>query len=353
MNQSIVRSNIDRALNEWAHHTFLNFHEVSGISEADIKISFNQGDHWDRYPFDNKGGILAHAFYPPDGRVHLDFDEDWDETILFKTLLHEFGHTLGLSHTTNTTTVNIMSSYYSEKINGLGEDDIAGIKFLYGEKPKVIQTTTMMPTTIPRKIQTTTTMPTTIPTTIPRKIQTTTTMPTTIPTTIPRKIQTTTTMPTTIPTTIPRKIQTTTMMPTTMPNIKPRIYFNVIPATQIPRITPRIQIHGIPGTQIPRIPGTQIPRIPGTQIPRIPGTQIPRIPGTQIPRIMPRIHGIPGTQIPRIMPRIHGIPGTQIPRIMPRIHGIPRIIQPIRLIQNFFFILDGKLNLTFKDNGNK
>jgi len=281
MNQSIVRSNIDRALNEWAQHTYLNFHEVSGISEADIKISFNQGDHWDRYPFDNKGGILAHAFYPPDGRVHLDFDEDWDETILFKTLLHEFGHTLGLSHTTNTTTVNIMSSYYSEKINGLGEDDIAGIKFLYGEKPKVIQTTTMVPTTIPRKIQTTTTMPTTIPTTIPRKIQTTTTMPTTIPTTIPKKIQ------------------TTTMMPTTMPNIKPRIYFNVIPATQIPRITPRIQILGISGTQIPRI-----------------------------------------------MPRIHGIPGTQIPRI-------PRIIQPIRLIQNFFFILDGKLNLTFKDNGNK
>jgi hypothetical protein len=84
-----------------------------------------------------------------------------------------------------------------------------------------------------------------------------------------------------------------------MPNIKPRIYFNVIPATQIPRITPRIQILGISGTQIPRI-----------------------------------------------MPRIHGIPGTQIPRI-------PRIIQPIRLIQNFFFILDGKLNLTFKDNGNK
>jgi len=325
MNQSIVRFNIDRALNEWAQHTYLNFHEVSGINEADIKISFNQGDHWDRYPFDNKGSILAHAFYPPDGRVHLDFDEDWDETILFKTLLHEFGHTLGLSHTTNTTTVNIMSSYYSEKINGLGEDDIAGIKFLYGEKPKEIQTTTTMPTTIPttipRKIQTTT-----MPTTIPRKIPTTT-IPTTMPTMMPRKIQTTT-----IPTTIPR-IQTTTM-PTTTPNIKPRIYFNVIPATQIPNIKPRIYFNVIPATQIPRI----TPRI-----------QIHGIPGTQIPRITPRTHGIPGTQIPRIMPRTHGIPGTQIPRIMPR----PRIIQPIRLIQNFFFILDGKLNLTFKDNGNK
>jgi hypothetical protein len=244
MNQSIVRLNIARALGEWAQHTVLNFQEVSVVSEADIKISFANGDHWDRYPFDKKGGVLGHAFYPPDGRVHLDFDEDWDEPMLFRTLLHEFGHTLGLAHTTNVTTTNIMSPYYSEQNNRLGEDDIAGIKFIYGEKPKVIP-------------------------------------------------------------------------PTILPNIKPKIYFNVIPGTQIPRIMPRVQILGIPGTQIPRI----------------------------MPRV--QIHGIPGTQIPRIMPRvqIHGIPGTQIPRIM------PRVVSPVRLIQNFFFILDGNLNLTFKDNG--
>jgi len=109
-----MRNTIHRALYEWGQYTPLTFTEVSVISDADIKISFQKGNHSDAYPFDGEGGTLAHAFYPPDGRVHLDMAEtNWDdEKVLFRVLVHEFGHTLGLGHNPNMTLVDIMYPLY-------------------------------------------------------------------------------------------------------------------------------------------------------------------------------------------------------------------------------------------------
>ena len=42
-----------------------------------IGLSFFSKKHDDIYPFDGTGKVLAHAFFPPDGRVHFDDDEAW------------------------------------------------------------------------------------------------------------------------------------------------------------------------------------------------------------------------------------------------------------------------------------
>lgn len=154
-----MRNTIHRALYEWGQYTPLTFTEVSVISDADIKISFQKGNHSDGYPFDSKGGTLAHAFYPPDGRVHLDMDEtNWDdEKVLFRVLVHEFGHTLGLGHNPNRTLVDIMYPMYLDFLNGIGPDDIAGIQFLYGPKPNVTTTTSSTTSTTPSSTPTSST----------------------------------------------------------------------------------------------------------------------------------------------------------------------------------------------------
>ena len=140
LEENAVRGEIARAFAEWARFTNLSFSPGSDPTAArTVNILFAHGLHGDPYAFDGPGGMLAHTFYPappnPEpvaGDMHLDADEDWhigDAIDLFSVALHEAGHALGLGHTSRPGSV-MYPDYHL--LTGLSEDDIAGIRELYG-----------------------------------------------------------------------------------------------------------------------------------------------------------------------------------------------------------------------------
>uniref|UniRef100_A0A3Q2NXE2 Matrix metallopeptidase 1 n=1 Tax=Fundulus heteroclitus TaxID=8078 RepID=A0A3Q2NXE2_FUNHE len=105
MSTAEVDDSIEKALGVWAKVTPLTFTRIySGT--ADIMISFGRRAHGDFYPFDGPDGTLAHAFAPSPGiggDAHFDDDETFTFRstagyVLFMVAAHEFGHSLGLSH---------------------------------------------------------------------------------------------------------------------------------------------------------------------------------------------------------------------------------------------------------------
>lgn len=81
----------------------MTFKQTTSYSGADIKIGIFRGDHGDGAPFDGKGGVLGHAFAPPDGRFPLDEDEEWaidgrnlnaTNIDMERVVMHEIGHVL-------------------------------------------------------------------------------------------------------------------------------------------------------------------------------------------------------------------------------------------------------------------
>ncbi|XP_037697164.1 stromelysin-2-like [Choloepus didactylus] len=138
--RNAVDSAIEKALKVWEDVTPLTFSRVHE-GEADIMISFAVKEHGDFVPFDGPGKALAHA-YPPGpgihGDAHFDDDERWTEdtsgTNLFFVAAHEFGHSLGLSHSANPDA--LMYPVYNPLTDldqfRLSQDDVSGIQYLYG-----------------------------------------------------------------------------------------------------------------------------------------------------------------------------------------------------------------------------
>lgn len=127
---------VARAFQTWAANTQFQFSQTQDYRNADIKISFESGDHGDGNPFNGRGEVLAHAFAPTNGRFHYDADEPWAVGAvqgafdLETVALHEIGHLLGLSHSSVEGAL-MYPSILAGVTKGLHGDDIQGIRDLY------------------------------------------------------------------------------------------------------------------------------------------------------------------------------------------------------------------------------
>jgi len=65
----------------WSAVSPLTIRETAQSDDADIRLQYSTSQHGDNFPFDRRGGVLAHAFYPHSGalagEVHFDDDERW------------------------------------------------------------------------------------------------------------------------------------------------------------------------------------------------------------------------------------------------------------------------------------
>lgn len=128
---------LGRALQVWADVSQLEFTRKRQ-GDAHIEVRFEKYEHGDGDPFDGPGKTLAHAFFPMfGGDAHFDDSEywtagTWKGTNLFQVAAHEFGHSLGLSHSDVRSA--LMAPFYRgyDSYVELDADDVQAIQYLYG-----------------------------------------------------------------------------------------------------------------------------------------------------------------------------------------------------------------------------
>jgi hypothetical protein len=143
---TVWENQILRAAQVWAQRSNLNFTVVADSEAAIGSRSYEQGDptigdiRIGGYNFGSS--TLATGYLPPPannysiaGDIELNTGQVWaigGTYDLFTVAAHEFGHALGMTHSTDATAV--MYGTYNTRKTDLGSDDIAGIQSIYGAR---------------------------------------------------------------------------------------------------------------------------------------------------------------------------------------------------------------------------
>lgn len=125
---------IQRAFDTWSEVANIDFvRRPDSVSNEAISII--------GYNIDGPGGTLAQAGVL--SGIALDVSETWaingdgvTAIDIYSMALHEIGHSIGLGHELNDCLINIMCPAVGFKgpVDGLGEDDIAGVQYIYGAR---------------------------------------------------------------------------------------------------------------------------------------------------------------------------------------------------------------------------
>ncbi|XP_073972899.1 uncharacterized protein [Rhodnius prolixus] len=182
----------ERAFSIWSKYANLTFKRSH--NSPNISIAFARGKHlcitnkstYCYSPFVDGSGILAHAEYPHIYKkaveIHLNDAITWhtdltlpssstikddDVTSLFWVLVHEIGHGLGLSHSSDRQSL-MFPSYIFPHVSSfdeldLFEEEIRAIQIMYGPPLKPPPTTTTTPAASTPSTTTTTTTTTSSP----------------------------------------------------------------------------------------------------------------------------------------------------------------------------------------------
>ncbi|HOB76165.1 MAG TPA: matrixin family metalloprotease [Phycisphaerae bacterium] len=89
-------------------------------------------------PLDGPYNLLAYNYYPSNGDMVLDANENWAASadnfrFMRNVIMHEHGHGLGLYHVCPVNGTKLMEPYLNSSFDGPQHDDIRAIHYLYGD----------------------------------------------------------------------------------------------------------------------------------------------------------------------------------------------------------------------------
>ncbi|CAD7699846.1 unnamed protein product [Ostreobium quekettii] len=143
MNRDGVVEEIKQAFAAWAEATGVKFQEVRRKCAAHVRVSWGDKSPDNLFSFDGKGGALAHST-----KDYLQFDaaERWllrgqnsapGRFFLYPVALHEIGHVLGFTHSSNP--ADVMAPFYVGDRVDLQPGDLARCTALYGAQEAVVE----------------------------------------------------------------------------------------------------------------------------------------------------------------------------------------------------------------------